>query len=121
MGPLRGISAFWLLLCVVQGAEASPSMTTTAVKVDTVKTVALQTFPIQIQVIITGRKLAGVAVQMRQQRIGKDVVVTMTQISTPGAEVRLVPFTEQLLLEGGFAVGTYTLRINDYRTSFEVS
>jgi hypothetical protein len=91
------------------------------IKIDEVKAIALQTFPIQIQVVIKGRKVAGAEVRMTQQRIGKDVVVTLTQIPAPGAAHRLVPFTEQLLLEGTFAPGEYALKVNDYKTRFEVS
>jgi hypothetical protein len=108
-----------LALTIAHTTEAFSTKTMTPVQVESVKTIAGQSFPVQIHVVVEGKKLDGARLHVSQQRAGRDVTVSITQSPTR-AQGRVVPFVERIVLDQGFAPGSYTLRVNDYTTTFEV-
>lgn len=107
------------------GASTSISMTadtdavTTFLQIDCVKVLILLTFPVRIQIVVHGKKVLGVDVDVKQERKDKEVIVTMTQTYSHRIQSTVVPFTQHLFLQGAVETGLYLLRVNNYSTTFE--
>jgi hypothetical protein len=93
---------------------------TTPVQIDTVRIVIPLIYPAMIHLDVYGQRVIGVEVEVRQERKGEEVIVMMTQTYSRDTAVRLSPFRQSVVLQGSFAPGTYTLRVNEYVTTFEV-
>ena len=92
----------------------------TPVQVQEVKIVLFQAYRIRVQIIVEGQGLAGGDLEVRQERTDGEIFVTISQMHPPGTQPSPQPFKQRLFLEGAFPPGTYTLRVNDYATTFQV-
>lgn len=113
-------SILTLALYVSNGRGLEGDLVTTFVQVDSVEIILLQTFPVRIQIVAHGQKVEGEEMDVRQERKGKEVIVMITQTHARRIEPGMSKFTQHLFLQGGFTPGTYSLRVNNYLTSFEV-
>src|SRR5262245_46013797 len=52
------------------------------VTVEEVKVLQLQTYPVRTSLVVSGKKLAGIPVDVAQERKGDEIVVTLTQAAT---------------------------------------
>ena len=105
---------------------AAPSMTANGdgvaipVQVENVKIAFLPSSPVRVQIVAQGHKVPEVGMDVKQERKGTEITVTLTQTYVQRGQPRLVPFQQNVFLAGGFASGTYALRVNNYSTTFEV-
>jgi hypothetical protein len=93
---------------------------TTPVQIDNVRILIPLIYPSMIHLDVYGQKVLGVEVEVQQERKGGEVIVMMTQTYPRDTAARLGPFRQSVVLKGSFAPGTYTLRVNEYVTAFEV-
>jgi hypothetical protein len=95
-------------------------MVTTPVHVYTVKIVLLPTFPVRVYLVVYGQRVQGVDLEITQEHKGKEVLITITQTHTRQLQPTMRPLEERVFLEGDFTPETYSLRVNNYATTFEV-
>jgi hypothetical protein len=102
-------------------AQGDPAQgVTVAVAVEKVDLIRLESYPAQMQIVVHGTQVEGVPIDVEQERNGNVVVVTMRQTHPPEQAARKVAFEKSVHLDGGFPEGTYTLRVNDYETTFTI-
>ena len=106
--------------CISHSTGLDDEVVTTAVQVDSVKIVLLQSFPIRVQIVVHGQKIKDVDVDVKQERQDREVTVTITQTYSQAIESLMSPFREHVFLQGGFTPGTYFLRVNDYSMTFDI-
>jgi len=90
------------------------------VTVDEVKVLQLQTYPPRITLVVSGKRLAGIPVDVSQERQGDEIVVTLTQAATEASSQAHEAFKLRVALRGVPPKGRYRLRVNDYTTELEV-
>ena len=121
----RTPAALFLLLLagvlgVARGLALGRDLVATPVQVQEVKIVLFQAYRIRVQIIVEGQGLAGGDLEVRQERTDGEIFVTISQMHPPGTQPSPQPFKQRLFLEGAFPPGKYTLRVNDYATTFQV-
>ncbi|MEO8606294.1 MAG: hypothetical protein ABI690_00305 [Chloroflexota bacterium] len=96
------------------GAQASGSETLTVV--EKVDALILESFPAQISVHVTGYQPDGCTypVQVQQTRVGNTVSVKIYRILPPDimCTMQLVPYDENIKLDGSFESGEYSIDVN---------
>ena len=96
------------------GAQASGSETLTVI--ENVDAMILESFPAQISLHITGYQPDGCTfpVQVEQTREGNIVSVKIYRILPPDimCTMQLVPYDENIKLDGSFESGDYTIDVN---------
>ena len=96
------------------GAEASGSETLTVI--EKVDALILESFPAQISLHVTGYQPDGCTfpVQVEQTRDGNTVSVKIYRILPPDimCTMQLVPYDENIKLDGSFESGDYTIDVN---------
>jgi hypothetical protein len=96
------------------GAQASGSESLTVI--ETVDAMILESFPVQISLHVTGYQPDGCTfpVQVEQTRDGNTISVKIYRILPPDimCTMQLVPYDENIRLDGGFESGEYTIDVN---------
>lgn len=93
---------------------------TSFVEVEHVRILMPLTFPGQVRITVEGQKVEGVPLDVKQERHGNDIIVTISQTYPRARQVQRVAFREPLGLDGSFPSGKYTLKVNDYSTTFDM-
>jgi hypothetical protein len=93
---------------------------TSLVEVENVRILMPLTFPAQVRITVEGQKVDGVPLDVKLGRQGNDIVVTISQTYPRARPSQRVAFKEPLGLEGPFPSGKYTLKVNNYSTTFDI-
>jgi hypothetical protein len=93
---------------------------TSPVDVQNVRVIMPLTFPGQVRIIVEGQKVDGVLLDVKQERKGNEIIVTITQTYPRARQSRPIAFKEPLGLDGQFPSGKYTLKVNNYSTTFDM-
>ena len=104
--------------------EAPLDAQRSAILVDAVEPLLLESFPVQIHLQVTGMYPTGCtgSVTVAQAREGATVRVELYQLLSPGVHCPAVlrPYRETIALEGGFEPGTYTIIVNGHAISVTI-
>ena len=104
------------------GAQASGSEVLTVI--ETVDALIMESFPAQISLHVTGYQPDGCTfpVQVEQTRDGNTVTVKIYRILPPDimCTMQLVPYDENIKLDGGFESGEYTIDVNGMVVSVKI-
>lgn len=116
------IAAAGVVLASVGCSAAVPfeNDQTVRVVVEKVGMLAAQSYPVRMTLVVSGKSVPGVPIDVTQERHGNDVVVTLTQATEGEPGAAWESFEKRIPLEGGFASGHYTLKVNDYASEFDV-
>ena len=97
-------------------SSAPPSGSEVLTVIDSVDPIVMESFPYQVQLHVTGYHPDGCTfpVQVEQERDGNTVRVRIYRVLPPDilCTMQLVPYDENISLEGGFEPGDYTIDVN---------
>lgn len=93
------------------------------VAIENVEVVVLESYPMQLQLNVTGyHDGCEFPVQVEQRREGNTVTVEIYREMPADTVCPMIaiPYEATIALEGGFESGTYTLHVNEYVTEIDL-
>lgn len=126
---MRLLALLFMALSGSGDSAGSPGETGDTIRqyhtIDNVEVRVLESFPMQLQLHVTGSKptgCEGLTDHVEQTRDGSTVTVEIFQKITPAmvCPMILLPYEATIMLEGTFEPGTYTINVNDFTTTVEL-
>lgn len=92
--------------------------------IESVEVIILESFPMRLQLVVSGYQPDGCdfPVEVEQRVDGNDVTLHILR-NVPAdvmCTMNLVPYNEEILINGGFTDGTVNIQINDFTTSIDL-